>query len=218
MYALLHSWSDDQELCAGIDIASAVAGDADNVRQHGVLAVAALSSQTQETVLCLDEIDKVQERTENLLLDFLQTGRVPVRPGEHVQADMVRLTVFLTTNATRELGEPLLRRCRRIRMTPLTGEVMDVVIRAAFPEVPTHVITLARRACQRAAQAEGNSALSVQEIERFVGDAWFVAQSHEDLVLFLSQWALRTEQGQAKVGRTSLAQLWGEIVRARRAT
>ena len=92
IYHLLHSWSDDQELLVGVDVAAAVAGDAEHVRQPGVLARAAELSQTATreapAVLCLDEIDKVQEGTANLLLDFLQTGRVPVRPGEHLATDL----------------------------------------------------------------------------------------------------------------------------------
>jgi MoxR-like ATPase len=54
VYGLLHSWSDDQELFSGIDVASAVAGDAGNVRQPGLLARAAELSQRSLTILCLD--------------------------------------------------------------------------------------------------------------------------------------------------------------------
>jgi len=51
IYTLLHSWSDDQELFQGVDVAAAVAGDADAVRQPGVLAVAAEKSRQGMTVL-----------------------------------------------------------------------------------------------------------------------------------------------------------------------
>ena len=115
VYALLHSWSDDQELFAGVDVVAAVAGDAGRVHRPGVLAIAAQASHEGLVVLVLDEVDKAPERVEGLLLDVLQTGRVQVRPGSFVEARLDRLLVVLTSNGARPLGDALLRRCRRVR-------------------------------------------------------------------------------------------------------
>jgi len=125
VYALLHAWTDDQELFAGVDVVAAVVGDAARVHRPGVLALAAEASRLGPTVVCLDEIDKAPERVEGLLLDVLQTGRVPVRPGVHLEARLDRLIVCLTSNGTRPLGDALLRRCRRVRMTPLPVEEQE---------------------------------------------------------------------------------------------
>lgn len=56
IYDLLHSWSDDQTLFAGVDVAAAVAGDAAGVHRPGVLALAADSTPSISEVL--DEIGR----------------------------------------------------------------------------------------------------------------------------------------------------------------
>ena len=213
VYALLHSWSDDQELFVGVDVAAAVAGDSDAVRQPGVLAVAAEKSQQGLTVLCLDEIDKVQERTENLLLDFLQTGRVPVRPGEHLQARLENLLVFLTSNGLRPLGEPLLRRCRRVRMSPLPVELVERLVceRAGAPK---GVVRIARKLAYQLAEEEGRVP-SLQELQLMVEELMAVAESVDDVRLVLGGWA--SHHGTIP-GRGFVAPLWAELIKSRRAS
>lgn len=210
LYALLHSWSDDQELFAGIDVAAAVEGAADRVRQPGILALAAESSHQGQVILVLDEIDKVQERTENLLLDFLQTGRVPVRPGLHVEAATANLLVFLTSNATRPLSDALLRRVRRIRMTRLPVEVMDRLIQERSG-APAGVATLLRKAAQRI-----NPAVSLQELAALAGDVWRTAESVHDARELLSQWAARDDAQAQSCRQIDLAAVWGQVMVERR--
>jgi MoxR-like ATPase len=215
VYALLHCWSDDQDLFRGVDVVAAVSGDAAHVEQPGVLAVAAEASQAGPTVLCLDEIDKCHERTEGLLLDVLQSGRVPVRPGKQLEARKEHLVVFITSNGTRPLGDALLRRVRRVRMQPLAVDVLDRLA-AERSGAPVGVVKHASRAARAVAAAEGNHALSVQEIAHFAGDAWRVAESVEDVRELLGQWAVRTEIGVVAARQAQLAPFWGEIVAARR--
>lgn len=216
VYHLMHSWSDDQELCVGVDVAAAVEGNAADVRQPGVLAVAASASHQGTVVLCLDEIDKVQERTENLLLDFLQTGRVPVKPGQHVQANFRNMRVFLTSNGQRELSEAFMRRVRRVRMGVLPVAVQDALV-VKRTDVPKGIVTLANKTAREVAQSEGNGALSLQEMEAFASDVYHIAETMEDARELLAQHAARSKDG-AQSARTSkkLPQLWGEIVRERR--
>lgn len=170
-YALLHDWSGADDLFGGVDVAAAVAGAAEHVREHGVLRLAAEASHRNEfVVLCLDELDKAQEAVEGLLLDFLQSGRVPIRPGVHLQARLDRLAVVLTSNGARPHTEPLLRRCRRLRMRPLPAELMARLVEQRVG-CPAGVATLAVRLAVAVALAEGRDAdTSVQEVSEFVAE------------------------------------------------
>jgi len=216
LYGLLHSWTDDQELFRGVDVAAAVAGDAARVHQPGLLARAAVASQEGPVVLCLDEIDKARDHVDGLLLDVLQTGRVPVRPGEHLQANLGQLVVMVTSNGQRELSDALLRRVRRVRMAPLPAEVVDRLVEERT-RAPRAVVTVASKAARAVATADGNPALSLQEIAAFVGDVWRVAESAADARLLLGQWAARTAAGADAASKADVGPLWAEVTRARRA-
>lgn len=215
VYHLMHSWSDDQELCCGIDVAAAVEGDGSRVRQHGVLAIAAEKSQAGHlVVLCLDEIDKVQERTENLLLDFLQTGRVPIRPGVHIQAKPANLLVFLTSNGQRELSDALLRRVRRVRMRPLDADTM-CRLAAESSGAPMGVVRCLCKAAMPIAQAD-SAVLSVQELSHLAGDVWSSAQSPAEVRELLAQWAARGKAGAEAARNADIAPAWAEVMKSRR--
>lgn len=215
LYALLHSWTDDQELFVGVDVAAAVAGDAARVHRSGIIALAAEASHRGHVVLCLDELDKAPDRVEGLLLDMLQTGRVPVRPGEQVQARLDRLTVIVTSNGQRQLGDAFLRRCRRVWMSPLPVDVLDRLVEERAG-VPRGVARLASKAARAVAVAEGNPSLSLQEIAAFAADAWVVAQTIQELRELLAQHAARTAEGAATARRAGGEALWGEIAALRR--
>jgi MoxR-like ATPase len=220
LYALLHSWSGADDLFAGVNVPAAVAGDAASVHQPGVLALAAQAShEHQLVVVCLDELDKAPESVEALLLDWLQSGRVPVRPGEHLQTRLDRVLVVITSNGQRPHTDALLRRCRRLRMQPLP-EALRVELAAARSGAPVGVVRLMDRACQLVARAEGNDALSLQEIAHACHEGWVVAKSADDVAETLRAWAARTDEGAMAVDteevRRLVASIWGEIVAARR--
>lgn len=224
VYAQLHAWSDADELFVGVDVASAVAGDAANVRQPGVLARAsAMCAEHGRVVLVLDEIDKTSERCEALLLDFLQSGRVPVAPGRHVQAPLERLIVVLTSNGQRELSDALLRRVRRVRIDPLPVELLDKLA-TERSGAPRGVVTLVSRAARAIAEIEGTP-LSLQEISHAARECWELAQGVDDVREILAAWAARGKygasyaHGQHIASRDvtdAIAAIWGEIVAARR--
>jgi MoxR-like ATPase len=212
VYYLCHSWSDDQEFFRGVNIPAVVKGDASAVEEPGVLARAVEASHDAarrgtRAVLCLDEIDKVGERTENLLLDFLQTGRVPVRPGEHIVADPDGLVVILTSNGSRPLTEPLLRRVRRLRMRGLTdAELLDLV------KGPRAVVSAAI-SLFRAAEKEQAVVLSLQELRRLLSDLC-ICETFEDC-----GWAVLMNFQRDADWRPSpqlVSRLWGELQAARR--
>ena len=123
-----HSWSDADELFVGVDVSAAVSGDASSVRQDVVLARVAKLSQEKGVVLLLDELDKTMERTESLLLDWLQSGRVPIKPGVHLQTNLNNVLVVATSNEQRDLTEAGTRRFCRLVMNPLDVKTQIALI------------------------------------------------------------------------------------------
>jgi MoxR-like ATPase len=220
IYALLHSWSGADDLFCGVNVPAAVAGEATAVHQPGVLALAAQASHRERlVVVCLDEVDKAPESVEALLLDWLQSGRVPLRPGEHLETRLDRVIVVLTSNGARPHTDALLRRCRRLRMQPLPAE-LRVELAASRSGAPVGVVRLMDRAAQLVARAEGNEALSLQEIAHACAEAWTVADSADAVAEVLRCWAARTDEGAAAVDtpevRRLIAAIWGEIMASRR--
>lgn len=69
----------------------------------------AIKSET-ETVLLIDEVDRVEVETEALLLEILSDYQVSIPELGTVESNRIPL-VFLTSNNTRELSEALKRRC-----------------------------------------------------------------------------------------------------------
>lgn len=207
-----HAWTDDQELFQGVDIAAAVAGDATSVRQPGALLRAARLSQRGPVVLLIDELDKAPERVEALLLDALQSGRVPVAPGVHERLVANEVIVVITSNGVREHSEALMRRVRRLQLDPLPVEVM-VDVAAAESGMPRGIVRLLGVVGRQLAQADGQS-LSVQELTRLAADAR-LAESHDELVELVRQWCTRGPRG--RTAQVNLSSAWGEITALRRA-
>lgn len=209
VFGQLHAWSDADELFVGVDVCAAVAGDATAVRQEGLLARAARLSQSGRVVLVLDEVDKTSERCEALLLDFLQSGRVPLRPGCHIQAQLERLVVVLTSNGQRELSDALLRRVRRVDVAPLDVETF-ISLAAEMSGAPSGIVRLVARE----AHARG---VSVQEAARAAHEAHVVAQSCADVREVLAAWLGRDAERRTEIRRAPLAAaVWAEVVAVRR--
>ena len=217
-----HEWSDADELYVGVDVTAAVAGDADAVRQPGVLLLAAQASRQEpracglSAVLLIDELDKAPARVEALLLDWLQSGRTPVRPGVQVQADLSRLLVVITSNGARPLSEALIRRLRRVRMQALPESACATAVRRILPDVRPGIITLVTRAAYQVARAENREGGTVQEIARCVEEC-LLAEREADIRLALAGWLARTDDGARAARRSSLAPaIWGEVLASRR--
>ena len=213
-----HSWTDADELFVGVDVQAAVAGDAESVRQEGVLVKVARMSATGMVVLLLDELDKAQERAEALLYDWLQTGRVPLRPGVHVQTNTDNVVCIITSNDQRTLSDALFRRAARVMMLPLPTTQQESLI-ASRTGLPASVVRTVWKLARAVANAEGNAALSVQEGARLASAAYNWAESSEDLQIFASQWAARTNKGREAIHNDLKRQVntaWAEICRARK--
>lgn len=211
LYRQLHAWSGDEELFRGINVAAAVGGDAAGVIEPGVLAVAAtMSHQHALVVVCLDEVDKSSEACEALLLDFLQTGRVPAEPGRHIQADLGRLLVILTSNGQRPLSEALLRRCRRVAMQPLPADLERQLLVA--DGAPIGVAALMVKLAT-AIRGKGLSCPSLPELRSAARDL-AVCQDAADVALTLCGWLAKHSE-EEPLCRAAAPAVWGEWRAAR---
>lgn len=218
LFAPLHAWSGAEDLFFGVNIRAAVAGDADAVHQPGVLAQVAEASQAGRVVVCLDEVDKAPESVEALLLDWLQSGRVPVKPGTHLQTRLNRVIVVLTSNEARQHTDALMRRCRRLRMQPMAADLAIRLI-AERSGAPAGTCRLLYKAAQAVAELE-EGAVSLQELVNLASEA-LICTSLAELKMAAAGWIARTPEGEAAIEshqglHKALNGAWAELARARR--
>ena len=207
-----HEWTDADELFVGVNVQAAVAGQSENVWQPGVLAVAAEKSQKGQVVLLLDELDKASERAEYLLLGFLQSGKVPTKPGQHLQASLDNIEVIITSNEIRPHSDALLRRCRRVFMSPIGDTKIKEILTANFHRLEEKTVAAIWAAAQEIAHYEGNNSLSVQEGKHLIEEL-LSATSYEQCKNAFAGWAARTREGYeyalGRAKKTSTA--WAKI-------
>lgn len=210
-----HAWTDPDELFVGVDAPAAVAGDVENVRRPGALLRVTELAEQEPVVLLLDELDKTRATGEALLLDWLQSGRVPVAPGRHLRTRLDRVLVCATSNAERPLSDALLRRLRRTPVPPLPVARQELLI-ARRSGAPLGLVRVAWRAARECAQADG-AILSIQEGVEMLAEL-ALAVSVLDVRSSLAGWAARGDAGR-ELARTTprAAGLFGELVAARRA-
>lgn len=213
-----HAWTDADELFMGINVQAAVAGDSEAVRQEGVLARVARLSGTGKVVLLLDELDKAQERAEALLLDWMESGRVPIRPGVHIQTMLNNVITVITSNGQRQHSEAIYRRGARVVMGPLPVQHQIALIQSRTG-LPKGMITVLWKVARAVAEAEGNTALSIQEGCRLVDAVFSFAENQQDVAILLSQWAARSGKGREAIQTTiqnDISAAWAEVGRARK--
>jgi MoxR-like ATPase len=203
-----HAWTDADELFVGVNVTAAVAGDAAAVRQPGVLALAAQAAGEGPVVLLIDEVDKAPERAEALLLDALQSGRVPVAPGVHLRLDTSRVLVVLTSNGVRRLGDALLRRCRRVAMTRLPEAAeLELLRRTGAPDGLCAVV---RKVANTVGEAD-RATISVSEMQRALRALRF-ATGARDVGAILESCLARGEAGRCVASAANVAApVWGEL-------
>jgi MoxR-like ATPase len=90
--------------------------------------------QTGGSVLLIDEIDKADEEFEALLLEVLSDYQVTVPEIGTIEAKVPPL-VMLTSNATRELGDALKRRCLHLHIDFPDAAREGQIVRARVPDV-----------------------------------------------------------------------------------
>lgn len=83
----------------------------------------------QQTVLLIDELDRVDEEFEAFLLELLSDFQITIPEMGAIQAQQ-KPVVVLTSNATRELSEALRRRCIYLYMDfPTPERERDIIIK-----------------------------------------------------------------------------------------
>jgi MoxR-like ATPase len=216
VYYLCHHWTTDEELFFGVDVGKVAAGVSapEEAYKPGALARAVFGSLQGATVLIIDEVDKAPERVENLLLDFLQVGAVYGPRGEVYKAVKENLYIFITSNGVRPLGDPLLRRCFRLRMSWLPQNVELDLLRKATG-APPGLLRLTVNVSS-SLRAEGVS-VSLQEMEMFLRGLQDIAKSPEDCAILVRGWLLKQPEDE-EILKNTLGQnwpsvFWGEVKR-----
>jgi MoxR-like ATPase len=95
--------------------------------------------QSTGSVLLIDEIDKSDEEFEALLLEVLSDYQVTV-PEIGTIAAQVPPLVVLTSNATRELGDALKRRCLHLHIDFPDAELEARIVRTRVPGVSERLL------------------------------------------------------------------------------
>jgi MoxR-like ATPase len=89
----------------------------------------------RDTVLLIDEVDKVDVEFEALLLEILSDQQVTI-PELGTVRGTHRPFVILTSNATRELSEALRRRCLYLHLEYPSLERERAIVAARVPDAP----------------------------------------------------------------------------------
>ncbi len=90
--------------------------------------------QTGGSVLLIDEVDKSDEAFEAMLLEVLSDYQVTVPEIGTIEA-IVPPLVMLTSNATRELGDALKRRCLHLHIDFPDAAREGLIVRARVPDI-----------------------------------------------------------------------------------
>ncbi len=113
-------------------------------------------------VLLIDEIDKSDEEFEALLLEVLAENQVTVPEIGTIKASVAPLVV-LTSNATRELGDALKRRCLHLYIDFPDSERERRIVRARAPGISEQMLREVVAFVQRARSEKLRKLPSVSE-------------------------------------------------------
>jgi MoxR-like ATPase len=116
----------------------------------------------EETVLLIDEVDKVDFEFEALLLEVLSDFQVSI-PELGTIVAIRRPLVVLTSNATRELSEALKRRCLYLHLDYPDLEREQAIVRARVPEIAEALTEQLVRIVRSLRELELRKAPSVSE-------------------------------------------------------
>lgn len=173
---MFHSWTSNDDLFGMPDTAAFMVGGVTNKNEayrKGVLWEAAEASWHGPVVLLLDEFEKCQQRSEYLVLNFLDNGKVqdsdPEGRVNEIKADMSNVIVLMTSNATRELHEATLRRGQRYTMTYLEPATEAMLLRrlTGAPVAAVNAIITAANVIR----TSGNSSPSLYEMKKLLLNA-----------------------------------------------
>ncbi len=117
---------------------------------------------TRETVLLVDEVDKVDFEFEALLLEILSDFQVTIPELGTVSGQLHPFTV-LTSNNTRELSEALKRRCLYLYLDYPTVERERQIVLSRVPEAPEQLADQLVRIVRSLRQLELKKPPSISE-------------------------------------------------------
>jgi MoxR-like ATPase len=119
-------------------------------------------SADEETVLLIDEVDKVDFEFEALLLEVLSDFQVSIPELGTVTA-VRRPIVVLTSNNTRELSEALKRRCLYLHLDYPDLEREKAIVRVRVPEIGEQLTDQLVRIVRSLRELELRKAPSISE-------------------------------------------------------
>jgi MoxR-like ATPase len=189
LFMQANAWDSTEQYFRGINVAAAVKRDHANVDAAGILAKACSWSQKERVLVCIDELDKTEDRAQNLLLDFLQYCRAQWEPGTFIQGNPENLFFIGTSNETKPLSPALMRRFRYHRMVPLPIKLQCIIISKTlgFPKPLVHGIIEAAIALSKKARRE----LSMQEAMHLCEEIVFVSECAHDVQAALEAWVTK---------------------------
>jgi MoxR-like ATPase len=153
---LLHIQADKEQ---GWDALSSDIFSADYLLERPLLK--SIQNQTQ-TVLLVDELDRVDEEFEAFLLELLSDFQITIPELGTVSAEQKPIVV-VTSNATRELSEALRRRCIYLYMEFPDLEREREIVRRKVPEIEAALAEQVVRTVQALRQRELKKPPSVSE-------------------------------------------------------
>ncbi len=115
-----------------------------------------------QSVLLIDELDRVDEEFEAFLLELLSDFQITIPEMGAVQA-IKKPVVVLTSNATRELSEALRRRCIYLYMDFPTPERERDIILKKIPGIESSLADQLVRTVQRLRESELKKPPSISE-------------------------------------------------------
>ena len=116
----------------------------------------------EETVLLIDEVDRVEVETEALLLEVLSEYQVSIPELGTVEAARIP-SVFLTSNNTRELSEALKRRCLYLYLDYPNLEREKEIVLSKVPDITEALADQVARVVRSIRQIELKKPPSVSE-------------------------------------------------------
>jgi len=143
----------------------------------GVLPRAAQLSHNKKIVLILDELDKAHPSTDAFLLDFLQYGRLSIPHIGELTVNTTNLLVVLTKNDERDISEPLLRRCRIVKMQLPDRDLEVHMIKKAVNEAPLELCKLIVTVANKVRDCD--IIISTPELVRLIKDILILYQQRE---------------------------------------
>jgi len=122
VFAQANAWTSDEFIIRGVDLAGFVEHDPERVYAPGLLIkVAEAGSDGRPVFVLLDEWDKTRPVADGLLLAALEE-RVVVDSAGNLHGKIGDNVIFwITSNATRELHDALLRRLFRVRLPRMSA-------------------------------------------------------------------------------------------------